>query len=677
MEYNNNILAIELNENQIDIRTMGDIRTYLGDVFHNDTNNISKIFRDGPVLLPDPVRIRAGGEYEYNEGEIRRTDVAIDLGQEESACKKNFADIMTDFISAEKIFNDQNMEYIARFQYLVIQTYTNAIKNYINYLNRRYQKRFNPYEDIFFTYKGGTTMKILFEKYRGIFEGLNNFDDIASKFKRSDSDYSIFINPNISDNRGQNIYLEVYMDINKISLKCLSFIKNFIIEKGNFIVPFNLLNDEDMRKIINKMNTKLQEIKNNEEGDYNFCKKIRKIHSIIGMSYLDRQYLMDGENIPDLTNEMIDGTIENLDDTDEKFRNFRDNKLITTKRRNFYLTWNLANRDSRTIGTIPENVDRNNNHDMYISLNETNEYPSGTIGETQFCLQRIKINFIAYYKVLNENGSYSYGLFNAPSELVDVSIMKRDSVDLQKVYEHLKLEFKTFGYQNMSGDLKVVYRSYSTYGHISDLCNILFSQFELPWLAKKYQKRVVRLLFFVYLEIMTVYNFYHFNLITTDIQKKIESTISKLDSLKGAQITQKNKEAIIKYINEIKASIKRSNPSFGDETGLYKFISYLALLLEKLDQTNCDNMIIFFRQIREYATVISSHKELIREKITERKMRKQLAEQRRETESISSRHSSRSRDSNLSVSKLGGDKFYNKYKKYKLKYLKLKKELGF
>ena len=255
--------------------------------------------------------------------------------------------------------------------------------------------------------------------------------------------------------------------------------------------------------------------------------------------------------------------------------------------------------------------------------------------------------------------------------------MKRDSVDLQKVYEHLKLEFKTFGYQNMSGDLKVVYRSYSTYGHISDLCNILFSQFELPWLAKKYQKRVVRLLFFVYLEIMTVYNFYHFNLITTDIQKKIESTISKLDSLKGAQITQKNKEAIIKYINEIKASIKRSNPSFGDETGLYKFISYLALLLEKLDQTNCDNMIIFFRQIREYATVISSHKELIREKITERKMRKQLAEQRRETESISSRHSSRSRDSNLSVSKLGGDKFYNKYKKYKLKYLKLKKELGF
>ena len=102
---------------------------------------------------------------------------------EEGACKKHFADIMTDFISSEKIFNDTNMEFVARFQYLVIKLYNKAIAYYRYYLQKKYGKLYSQ-TDIFFSYKGGTTMKIVFELYKGIFETLNSYQEISEKFKK-------------------------------------------------------------------------------------------------------------------------------------------------------------------------------------------------------------------------------------------------------------------------------------------------------------------------------------------------------------------------------------------------------------------------------------------------------------------------------------------------------------
>jgi hypothetical protein len=53
---------------------------------------------------------------------------------------------------------------------------------------------------------------------------------------------------------------------------------------------------------------------------------------------------------------------------------------------------------------LNDKIDITNNNDLYISINETNEYKSGdpitSTDYTQFCLQRIKINFITY-KAIN------------------------------------------------------------------------------------------------------------------------------------------------------------------------------------------------------------------------------------------------------------------------------------
>ena len=44
-------------------------------------------------------------------------------------------------------------------------------------------------------------------------------------------------------------------------------------------------------------------------------------------------------------------------------------------------------------------------------------------------------------------------------------------------------------------DLKIMFKSYSIYGHISDLCIVLFVQSERPWKSAKYDKRRNRLLY--------------------------------------------------------------------------------------------------------------------------------------------------------------------------------------
>lgn len=671
---NSNIIE-DISTFNIDLK---EINKLLDPIFDNTSINMSKIFQNGPLQLPVSQKLNTGTQYLYNIGEYRNTTKNVDLGQEESLCKKNFADIMTDFVSSEKVFNDKNMVYITRFQYLVIETYKIAINKYLYYLDKKYKKRFNRNNDIFFTYKGGTTMKILFEKYRSIFEGVNNFKDISSKFKRSDSDYSIFINPNITDNLNNNIYLEVYKDINKISIVCLTYIKKYIKEHNNEIVPLELINDEDIRDIIERMNNKLDDIKTNYEGDYNFCHKFRKIHSIIGMSYFGKQYFTDGEQIQSLTDDKIDGSIQNINNTDLQFTEFRDNGYVSTKRTNFCLTWDLHDKNNRYINPLPDTIDIYNNDDIYISINETNEYPvdelNMQLGETQFCLQRIKINFIAYYKVLNIDSTYSYGFFKCPSELVDVSIMKRASVDLHKVYEHIELEFKKYGYQNE--DLHVTYKSYTTYGHISDLCNILFSQFRFPWLAGKYEKRLIRVLFFVFLDFITIYNFHHFTIISKTfykvllhIRKLINDGIEDNTKIPNMRIRLiENTENILKVIRTI-------NPNFGDKTGSYKFIYNLQQLFYKLDANNINNFNTFYNIIISYVKNIYNNKDSIQKIIKQRELKRELADKRRETSSVSSGRSNNS-DRPDELTSLGGNKYEKKYRKYKLKYLKLKKDFG-
>lgn len=109
--------------------------------------------------------------------------------------KKVFADEVTKAMSNRFLFNDNNQSVISNFQELVNNTFNDKIKEYKEYTKL-------PEKSIYFIYKGGSAIKMLFEKYKKQLKQQHHhmlkFDDY---FERSDADYSIYIDKGLGEKR--------------------------------------------------------------------------------------------------------------------------------------------------------------------------------------------------------------------------------------------------------------------------------------------------------------------------------------------------------------------------------------------------------------------------------------------------------------------------------------------
>ncbi len=612
--------------------------------------------------------------------------VNVDMGFQESLCKKNFADIMTNFISSEKSFADERQENITRFQLLINKTYTTAIAHYRN----RLKETTNPTiqeTDILFIYKGGTTMKLLFDKYQPIFNKLSSFDEIKEFFLRSDSDYGIFINPTLEN------FDEVYININKISTLCLNFIRTQINNNPDFFVPLSIINIDDIRRQVQKMNDKLDEMKE-EPGKTPYCDSIRNIARFIGMSYLGNHEFL--EDIPELNNNNTDNFFSKNDLDSTAMEEFKNHHHINTTRSDFYLTYADGNYDQKILGTF-----NRTKNDIYLTVNEANEYPGINDAITAFCLHRLKINFIVYYKTKpDENGVVKYGYFSCPSELVDVSIMKQTSNDLRLIYQNINYEFIDYNYilkQNVTfkNQLKIIFKSYSTYGHISDLCLILFIQNNKPWDNNKYAKRLNRLLYFIILEIMSFGQKLSIMQVLGTFTTLIDQaqSISRLGNPRRYSIKNNMQNITIPLIigkfNEVQRDYHdRQYDKINIHFASIKFFNYYNDLLNRLDLNNRSEM----RKFRDFNNTIGGFLYIINKSIVEMK---KVADSFFSSTAIST-------DGSIRLKNLGGsnkfgdddiyeytdnleytdnevennnddnDKYKMKYLKYKTKYLKLK-----
>jgi hypothetical protein len=623
-------------------------------------------------------------------------DVEVDVGYQESLCKKVFADIMTNFISSEKSFNDKNQENIARFQFLINNTFTVAINKYKLVL----KETTNPTileNDILFIYKGGTTMKLLFDKYKLLFQSFETFLELEKFFTRSDSDYSIFINPNMHN------FNDVYIQVNKISACCLLFIKEQILANPDFFVPLSIITDDDIHAKLDKMNSELVTMKTEPENTP-YCNKLRNVDKIIGISYFNKD--MFTEAIPVLNDTNVDTTFSNVGFDSQQIKEFITNRKIDTTRSDFYMTY-INKIEEKVLGTL--NIPKN---DIYLSLNETNEYyqdfatpitaagmseeiTSGDItkaitaakkttgtrdeaNKTAFCLHRLKINFVTYYKTLPDiNGIVKYGYFSSPSELVDVSIMKSGTNDLKTMYKYIDYEFtkytNIFKGKSPMDELEIMFKSYSIYGHISDLCIVLFVKSERPWKSAKYGKRLNRLLYFLILEILSIG---HKSLILNIINKLniiINDTIS-LNTLQGEH--QKDKynhivnQNIPELINILETRQTELNTRIIDSKNIHfaiiKFLNYYLELLRKINLSDTDDIV----SLTDFNIIIS---DFLKKSIPQIVIMKQL-------ESDNFDQLTKSNENTINLTHLGGSKHnqqYNqqykqKYLKYKAKYLNLK-----
>lgn len=281
--------------------------------------------------------------------------------------------------------------------------------------------------------------------------------------------------------------------------------------------------------------------------------------------------------------------------------------------------------------------------DIYASLNQKIESHLGK-NHVNFTLSRIKLNAVGTYKIGNDIKT-----LNIPGELVDVSIPYRDDT----IAEKFDVEKSTKFYQlTDSKNNHTNIRAYSRKYIMHDLIEILYKVAKYPWLDKKYKKRLNRLSIFCFISdihkfpILTVHNILN---ILFQILSKVNNmtAIETVDYIKNVQsqlITNLNNIQTIRFVvrpsnftlifnemNEIINSLNKENNS----SDIEEFKKYLLNILETIN---------FFLEcvgkIRYYLNTPFQDDE------------QQIVE----------------------VSQLGGSQlYYQKYLKYKKKYLNLKK----
>jgi len=419
-----------------------------------------------------------------------RSALTIELFQQ----KKNFADEITKLMSSELLFNDTNQEIINNFQYLINKMFNDKIIEYIK------SKGFSE-DSIYFIYKGGTTMKILYDKYKSLLPNNHNlFSDYMSCFGRSDADYGIYINQKYFNTF--DTYNAVLCDLNKISFNILNQIQDILSNNLECICPLDNIKDNELNKILNNLN-KILNVSDRDKSLPDF----KDIDKFIGITFNNKDYFI--ETIP---KNLTDKDIHNLNitTTQTSSKNYDPNMVsnkdqikrdgrINSAKNNFIIKIYNNNKPgepkiSPAICAINKPPNPNG---IYYYFNETNKFSDKLLGSSilsEFNLHRLKINTVIYY--VTKYGQYGY--FNCPSELVDVTISnlydgKIQNLDFGKILKKYK-------------NKKVEFYSYSLYGFIDDLYKALFYEAIYPWDISKYKKKINRVIILLFIYINNKFN---------------------------------------------------------------------------------------------------------------------------------------------------------------------------
>ena len=408
--------------------------------------------------------------------------------------KKIFYNLLTDLIAYENIFTDDKQDTIFLFQYLV--------NSFFNIFIQKYKDKNNYSDtDLFFIYKGGTVMAILYKKYIDLFDNPDFLKAYNENFKRSDSDYSIFINKLTF--KDKTIYNKIFYDMNILTYNILEKIKNILTDNkiGNYILPLNTITPDELKSKLTKVNETL----NTPNLDLDLFKDVDEF---IGLTLNDITYM--NENIP---NEFKIHRLEDKNDYEynlsKKEELFYTNKTVSVNRQGFFVSTIKDRTSPKTkIIMIDDQATNINSNGIYNYFNQTNRFSrSGSIDDfNDFTLHRMKINCILYYKTKanKSNGDVKYGFINCPGELIDVPIAKFNDYKLSMQSTHVNTYYKNYLNENKIYSKKLIFKSYSLEGFIDDLL-LTFTEVNLPWELDKYNKKLIRLSLLI---LLLLYNEY-------------------------------------------------------------------------------------------------------------------------------------------------------------------------
>jgi len=456
---------------------------------------------------------------------------------------REFNDLMTDFVVNEVYDND---EHIAKFLKIIITVVNDGINLYK-------QKKYLPQESIIFLFKGGGTMRMITLDY--LHEQPNMVSYILDKyfmdyFKRSDADFGILIDPTLKN------FEEVFEDMTNLSFLLLHRLNAiFVSDLDNYFNLF-LLNE---KTITNKLNKYLELLNNSNT-----------------LKDKDSEYY--GGKFTDLT-----------------FHNYSTNPYLRElgSGRKYFAVDNMINSDNLAVYNLlyPNNNDLESSvffknikdeSEFYISVNRTLEFGDKLF--TRFNLVRTKLNFNTNFLKNGKNITLKFG-----GELIDISISHKNSSEIDKFFKNLKDNIQIYTLNFPDKSLNFEYLSYSLRYFCIDLEKILFHQNEFPWDDKKYQKRIIRLLFLTGIDLLEKNNRYERNLI---LENLIDYFINFYNSKQDInQLYVRNNRFKDLLINSTFLDIFISNMLNNDKldknsTELKEFIQTVTEILQKLNETN-------------------------------------------------------------------------------------------
>ena len=471
-----------------------------------------------------------------------------------------------------------------------------------------YSKQENLIGQLYFIFKGGTSMKIMYEKYKNLLsENDGLFTQLNRYFGRSDSDYAVLLNDKM-DKQKYNLH---YYKLNIVIYNCLKKINEFINNNLEKILPLNTITIDDMKELLKEYNKVLTDDRG-EDGKLLLERQLTyfdKVKEIIGVRIYDKVYVDEtklpkattiggnynkfnlfmtgGENVLDkfeLTHLLKEDNTMPISDK-KKAKSLSKLKPLAKKpiqRQSFYITLDKKDPSDKYVSSnvkISPDVLKLYNSGIYQYANETNRF---IVSEkepehlyTYFTLHRVKINIILYYKTFNDK----IGQFRAPAELIDVPIT-------------LYKDFKSHGLDYANVIKKYVYTlnnkslefySYTLYGFIDDIYKALYVEQEFPWIDVKYDKKINRVLFLILMYCLN--NFNNVEEIIAEM-KNYTGDINKTDfnvTFQNRDGTNTNKHEILdkyrNYNNDLKNKIKKLGTTVADEQIKEKYEGYKRYII--------------------------------------------------------------------------------------------------
>lgn len=357
--------------------------------------------------------------------------------------QREFKSISTDLVNNSFLSHKAD---VFRFLRLVIDTHTKAIELYSEAKDIKAGR-------IRFVYKGGNVLRIVANEF--LIELPGHASDLVNTFympyfKRSDADFSIYIDPKLKN------FEEVHTDLTQLTWLLQQHIRERIVANPHRYFEYFRLNEESQSRLLSH--------------------------------YLDA--LNAAETLKDPTNETFYGGIfegVRFENSTAGLPPWGSSELPDT-----FIAFADETKES-TVTFIPR-PDKENY--MRIQYNTALEFGEAK-EKAAFHLVRTKIIFATRFQ--NEAGASSVYRFGG--ELIDVSLPKKADSGLSHFFDTPNAIDK---YELKLNGSSLRFFGYSLAFLIDDLDLILFIRSEKPWDDKKYVKRLNRLFYLCFVETFVV-----------------------------------------------------------------------------------------------------------------------------------------------------------------------------